>query len=381
MRPWRRLHGPARPGRGRTRRHLRPGALAVWLAVGGVAVATALILAARTGRSPSAGTGAAAQTGAALPAATYTAAHPAPARPGPLPYPVLIADQGSHRLQEVTPSGRVVWSLGPQPAPPAGSVTFGPHGRSVLATGTRSAVLWRIDYYARTTLWRFGRRGHPGAAAGQLNAPTAAYLLPNGRTLVADTRNCRELTIGASGRVLATWGSPQSGFCQTDPARGLFGYPNGDQPQPNGDVLLTFGSGDRIALLGPGGGVLWNVAAPPLYGAVASNAQMLPSAAVLVTGYGSPGVVTAFVPQTGKVLWAYHPTSGPGALHDPTMALPLPGGDALVADSGGHRVLVLDPSTGRVLWSYAGKGADALRDPTGIALDVYRRWPAADARG
>ena len=298
----------------------------------------------------------------ALPAA----GHPPAAWPGPLPYPVLIADQGHHRLLEVTPDRRVLWqyqaAAGGAPVP-AGSVSFSPDGRFVVATDDRLSLIERIDYQARSVTWRFG-------GAGVLNAPTRAHLLADGDTIVADDRNCRELTIDGTGKVVATWGSKQTGYCLTDTAAGRFGYPAGDEPQSNGDTLMAFGSGDRIALLSPTGSVLWDVASPNLYGGYVAAAAMGPDGQVLVTGRGNPGAVVLFDPATGRVAWQYHVASGAGALADPTQAGVLPGGDVLVADTGNNRVIVIDPHTDAIVWSYTD-----LLAPTGVALDTWRGTP------
>ncbi len=323
----------------------------------------------------------------ALPAVRYGPASPPPAWPGPLPYPVLIADQGNHRLLLVSPTKKVLWQYPPSGpkapaaagAAPAEFVSFAPDGGSVIATGEHESVLERIDFYTRTVLWHFGQVGHAGGGSSRLDRPTAGYLLKNGNVLVADVGNCRELLINPAGRVAAVWGQPQSGFCQTDTARRLFGYPNGDQPQANGDILMTFGSGDRIALLSSQGAVIWDKPAPTLYGGVASDAQMAAGGDVLITGYGHPGAVVLWNPQTGAVLWQYHVTSGPGALADPTLALPLPGGNVLVTDSGNNRVVVIDPQTGAIVWSYTGSSPGAtLQDPSAAVLDLWRNWQTVE---
>lgn len=317
-----------------------------------------------------------------LPVPRYTPAQPPPAWPGPLPYPILIADRGDHRLLEVTPAGRTVWQY-PATADadvPASSVSFSPDGRSVVATGEHVSVIERIDYYARTVTWHFGTPGTAGSGSSLLNYPSDAHLLPNGNTIVADIRNCRELTIDADGHVVATWGKPQAGYCLTDPTAGKYGYPSGDAPQANGDILMAFASGYRIALLSSQGKVHWNVASPNLYGGTVADAELLSTGQVLVTGYAKPGAVVLFAPGTGHVAWQYHVTSGPGALADPTQALVMPGGNVLVADTDNNRVVVIDPHTGAIVWQYTG-----LHSPTGVALDTWRDWrgqsSAADAAG
>lgn len=48
-----------------------------------------------------------------LPAVRYARTHLPPAWPGPLPYPVLIADQQNDRLLEVAPNKRILWQYPP----------------------------------------------------------------------------------------------------------------------------------------------------------------------------------------------------------------------------------------------------------------------------
>jgi hypothetical protein len=227
--------------------------------------------------------------------------------------------------------------------------------------------------------WHFGVPGQLGGGSSHLNYPDDAYQLPNGNTIVADIRNCRELTLSPSAKIIQSWGAPQNGYCQTNPANNLFGYPNGDTPQPNGDVLMSFISGDRIALLSPTGKVIWNVAAPDLYGGYVSDAQLLPNGDVLVAGYGKPGIVVEFNPQTGKVVWQYHVTSGPGELNHPSLALPLPNGNVLLNDDYNDRVVVIDPKTNQIVWQYgttgvAGTGPNQLNIPDGVDPDMWHNW-------
>ncbi len=305
------------------------------------------------------------------PPARYSPSNPPPAWSGPLPYPVLIADQGGHRLLEISPTGTVLWSDPPAGAPastvPAGFVSFAPGGSSVIATGEHSNLVQRISFATDRVLWQFPAPG----ASGALHGPTAGYLLSDGEVLLADVGTCHELLLSPSGGV-TTWGLQQHGYCQSDPAKGLLGYPNGDQPQSSGDVLVTLGSGDLVAMLSASGSVLWARPAPTLYGGIASDAQAAGGGLVLVTGDGDPGSVVLWNPQTGAVPWQYHVTSGSGALDHPTMALPLPGGNVLVVDGGNNRLVVIDPHTNTIVWTYT----HALHDPSAAALALWRNWQA-----
>jgi len=312
---------------------------------------------------------------ASLPAVQYSPQRLPPAWAGPLPYPILIA--GGGHLLEVTPTNQVVWQY-PPAGPASGSAAgaplavtdafFAPNGGSVVATAEHQGVVARIDYYAKRIGWRFGVAGQPGGDATHLDYPDDAHALPSGNVMVADIRNCRILTLAPAGAVLASWGAPQAGYCKTDLGKGTFGYPNGDAPQADGSVLVSFSADDHIALLSSAGKVLWDMTAPNLYGGFVSDAQLLPGGDILVCGYGNPGSVVRF--NRHGVVWHYFASSGAGALSDPTTALVLPGGDVLVADSGHNRVVVVDPGTNQIVWQYA----TGLQDPEGIDIDSFRDW-------
>ena len=65
----------------------------------------------------------------------------------------------------------------------------------------------------------------------------------------------------------------------------------------------------------------------------------------------NPGAVLRLSPS-GRTLWRYGPTSGPGRLDHPSLALPLPNGLIVLNDDDRHRVIVLDPRTNRIVWQY-----------------------------
>jgi outer membrane protein assembly factor BamB len=346
------------------------------------------------GRAAAAATGTATGSGTAavstvngLPPAAYSPENPPPAWNGPLPYPILIADEQNDRILEVTPDKRIVWQW-PSPETTAQSRSYGtsgddaffsPDGTKIVTNDEDGSTILRIDYYTGQVDWHFGVPEHAGSDLTHLNYPDDAYLLPNGNTMVADIRNCRELTIGPDQRVVAVWGKPQKGYCQTDPAKGLFGYPNGDTPQPDGDILMTFISGNRIALLSPTGSVIWNVRAPDLHGGYVSDAQLLPNGDVVVAGYGKPGTVVEFDPKSGRVVWEYYVTSGDGELDHPSYATELPNGNFLLNDDANDRVIVIDRASKKIVWQYGqtgvrGKAAGLLNWPDGVDLDLWRDW-------
>jgi hypothetical protein len=164
-----------------------------------------------TGGSVSGSTGSGGAAGTVQAPAT-----PAP-RPGPLPYPILIADRGNSRILEVTPDKRIVWSF---PAPgglPAGQAFVGgddsfftPGGAQIISNEEENGTIAIIDYASRQIVWQYGHPGVEDAGPGFLNYPDDAYELPDGTVIVADIRNCRELFIDQQMQVVQQWGKPAS---------------------------------------------------------------------------------------------------------------------------------------------------------------------------
>jgi hypothetical protein len=106
----------------------------------------------------------------------------------------------------------------------------------------------------------------------------------------------------------------------------------------------------------------------------------------LSVDYTSPGVIETFDPN-GRVLWRFAP-SGARALDHPSLAIPLPNGDILANDDYNDRVIVVDPTTNRIVWQYGhtgrpGSGPGFLNTPDGVDLsppnDLLSRFPRAVA--
>lgn len=73
--------------------------------------------------------------------------------------------------------------------------------------------------------------------------------------------------------------------------------------------------------------------------------------------------------------------SGAGPLDRPMAIASLPGGnEVVVADTGNHRILLVDVSTGSVTAAYGteGPGIDEFRGPAGVVVDVHGRFVIAD---
>jgi hypothetical protein len=291
-----------------------------------------------------------------------------------LPGYLLIADRENNRIIVVNPARKIVWRfprahgggakgtfLGPDDA----FVT--PDGRDVITNQefSETVAIVSLDAHPRV-LWRYGHQGEQGSSAGYLAHPDDAYLLPNGLVSIADIINCRVVWLDRAKHVVRTLG--RAGDCEHDPPRSL-AQPNGDTPLPDGGVLVTE-IGGWVDRFDSRGHLVWSLRTPTDY---PSDAQLLPEGNVLVAGYNSPGRVDIIDPRTHAIVWTYGPSSGPGSLNEPSLALPLPNGTIAVTDDWNHRVVLIDRATRRIVWQYghngvAGASPGYLNKPDGLDL-------------
>ena len=285
---------------------------------------------------------------------------------------LLIADRGNNRLIVVNAHKRILWTY-PSPALPAPSFrfyfpddAFFVHGgHAIIVNEEENDLLAEIAYPSGRTLWTYGHGGVPGSSAGYVHQPDDLYPYPKGGMVVADAKNCRILFLGPAGHYARQIGN---GSCVHGmPA--TVGYPNGDTPLPNGDLLVSELNGSWVSRVSPRGIPIWQY---HLRGLVEpSDPQLLADGTYLVASYASPGAVIRFNDK-GKVLWYYHPTSGRGVLDHPSLAMPLPNGLVAVNDDYHHRVILIDPATDKIVWQYGtgtpGAAPGQLSFPDGMDL-------------
>jgi DNA-binding beta-propeller fold protein YncE len=372
--------GRARIARGPERRGpVARGRLAATL------VAAAAVLATGCGATGSAARSGHADARSANRAATgaqRASADPVLARLGLPPVPagsvlpgyLLIADRENNRIIVVSPDRRIVWRFPRGPGPVRGGPFMGPDdafltpgGANVITNEEFSDTVALISLTRKPRiLWRYGHQDAQGAAPGYLAHPDDAYLLPNGRISVADIINCRVLRLDRARRIVRSIGS--AGDCEHDPPRALK-EPNGDTPLPDGGVLVTE-IGGWVDRFDGRGRLVWSVRTPTDY---PSDAQLLPEGNVLVAGFNAPGRIDIIEPRTGRVIWSYGPRGGHGELDRPSLALALPNGMIAVTDDWHHRVLLIDRATKRIVWQYghdgvAGSAPGYLDKPDGLDL-------------
>lgn len=315
----------------------------------------------------------AAAIGAASPAPSASATASAPAgaaaAAGPFPHGLLIADRGNGRILAVDNAGHIFWQFPVKGSLPGGlpfaadDAFVSPDGKTIVANDEYHQVIYRIDIKTRKVIWQYGHFNVPGSGIGYLHNPDDAYPLANGDIVVADIVNCRILEIAPDKHIVRMIG--QTGVCRVN-APTSYGDPNGDTPLPDGGLLITEIYGSRVVRLSPTGKVLFDIHVPAAY---PSDAQLDANGNVILVDYSSPGAVMAVTPQ-GRVLWRLAPTSGRARMDHPSLGTPLPNGDIVINDDARDRIIVLDPSTGKIVWQYGhtdkpGTAPGYLSDPDG----------------
>ena len=259
---------------------------------------------------------------------------------GPVAGYLMIADRNNNRIIIVSPSKRIVWRQSLSEPDDA----FFTAGYGAITTNQEyNQTAAEIAVRTHRTLWAYGHAGVRGSSPGYLSAPDDTYLVPGGLFLVSDIQNCRVIWIDRAHRVVRSIGSPAS--CAHDPPRSL-SSPNGDTPLADGGVLVTE-IGGWVDRFDRSGKLVYTLRTPTAY---PSDAQLLPNGDILVAGFNTPGRVDELTPN-GKVVWTYAPT-GYWSLDRPSLAVRWPNGMIAITDDWHHRVVVVDPTTKSVVWSY-----------------------------
>jgi PQQ-like domain len=268
---------------------------------------------------------------------------------GPLPGDLLIADRGNDRILLIDPAGHILWRYpsraGQRRLNFDDDAFFTPGGRGIISNEEDNHTIVQIAYPSGRLQWSYGHAGAPGASPGYLNTPDDAYRLRNGLVIVSDNRNCRLLEIRGH-RVVRSIGSPAS--CVHDPPRSL-GSPNGDTPLPDGHILISEIYGSYVDEVTMTGHLVRSFHVPVGY---PSDPQLTQHGNILLADYSRPGAVVIVDRFTGRLLWRYGPSSGPGELDHPSLASMLPNGDVMVVDDYNDRIVIVDPHTNRIVWQY-----------------------------
>lgn len=295
--------------------------------------------------------------------------------PGPLGGYLLIADRGNNRMLLVDGNKQVLWRYPGKHAPTFpfrydDDAFFGPGYSSIITNQEDQDTIEVVSFPGGKVLWHYGHVDRSGSSPGYLHTPDDAYLLPNGRRVVADVGNCRVVFISRQKRIVKRVGT--TGLCEHNPPRAL-ASPNGDTPYSRGRLLVTEIGGSWIDAIDKRGKFLWSVQAPTSY---PSDAQWLGHGKILLAGYSSPGKVM-IMKKSGRILWSYGPASGSGSLDHPSLALKLPNGMIAVNDDFHDRIVVINPTSNKIVWQYGhlnrpGIAHGFLHIPDGMDFLPYR---------
>ncbi|MHB8512441.1 MAG: NHL repeat-containing protein [Actinomycetota bacterium] len=285
----------------------------------------------------------------------------------------LIADRGNNRLLVVDASKNLQWVYPSRStaAPPGGfyfpdDAFFTSHGTGIISNEEENHVVVRITFPSGNLVWSYGHPRAKGWGYGFLNQPDDAYLLRSGSVMVADAANCRVLIINQRKVITNEIGTTR--YCVHHPPNEL-GYPNGDTPLPDGNILVSEIDGSYVDEITPTGKLLWSVHLPVHY---PSDPQQVGPDRYLLASYTRPGAIIEFT-HTGRILFQYRFTSGPKMLDHPSLAEMLPGGLIATTDDYRDRVVIIDPKTKTIVWQYGhtdkpGGGPGYINLPDGFDL-------------
>jgi hypothetical protein len=286
---------------------------------------------------------------------------------------LLIADRGNNRLVVVDTNKNVSWVFPSPTAPPPpqgfyfpDDAFFAKHGTAIITNQEEQNTIIELAFPTGQVLASYGHPGTPGAAAGYLNQPDDAYLLPDGRVTVADAKNCRILFLKSDFTFDFAIGS--KGRCRHDLPNDV-GYPNGDTPLADGNFLVSEINGSYVDEVTGDGIVVWTVQLPITY---PSDPQQIGPDLYLIADYAKPGGIYEFT-REGHIVYSYTFPSGEQMLDHPSLVELLPTGLFCVNDDYRHRVVIIDPTTKQIVWQYgqtdiAGTGSNQLNTPDGFDL-------------
>jgi outer membrane protein assembly factor BamB len=287
---------------------------------------------------------------------------------------LLVADRGNNRMLLLDPASHVVWRY------PSSSTARDPlsfyfpddaffihHGTAIISNQEENETIIELAYPSGKIIWSYGHPKQTGTARGYLHEPDDAYLLKNGQITVADAQNCRVLIINPDETVAHQIGT--DGVCAHNPPFSM-GSPNGDTPLADGNLLVSEINGSWVSEYTLKGKLVWTAQLPVV--GYPSDPQQIGPDKYLIADYSQPGQVVEFN-RKGRILYRYHPSSGPGELNHPSLVELLPSGVFMANDDYNDRMVAIDPGTGAVVWQYGvtgktGRGPGQLNTPDGFDL-------------
>ena len=247
-------------------------------------------------------------------------------------------------------------------------------GHAILVNEEENNLLAEIAYPSGKTIWTYGHAGGPAAPRrATCTSPTTSTLTPEAVSSSPTRRtagSCSSRRRGNPSRQVGQTGNCAPGLPEDRriPERR---HPAAERrPTDQRDQRRT--RQPRHQQRGPSGG---RPRCRALH--VPSDPQLIDRRLHPGGRLRHPGAVIRFSPD-GKVLWYYHPTSGPGCSTIRASAAPLPNGLIAVNDDYNHRVVLIDPRHEQIVWQYGHPGVPA--PSPGYLEHPGRHGPAATRR-
>jgi hypothetical protein len=286
---------------------------------------------------------------------------------------ILIADRNNNRLLSISPLGQTVAEMS-NPSPSDSSLSS--TGHTVFVTQhVQSVVLARrVDNHS--IVFTYGHPGKTGTGDNRLHDPATAQETSSGELVIADRGNCRVLFVAPPSHTpVQTWGTPGECTHHVTSLPMTFAYPSSAFASSNGDVVVTEQNPAWVDILTKDQRLVSAIQLLDFTAPMGANEYETNH--IIVVDRTHPGKIVEFdFSSSSSTLvraWSYPVTTGEGELNHPTLALVLPNGDVLVADSGNDRVIVIDPADNKIVWQYghthvSGSSAGYLHTPESVAL-------------
>lgn len=293
---------------------------------------------------------------------------------------IYIADEKGNRIIRVNVQKQIIWQTH-VPAPDDANPM--PNDGPIIVNSDTHQIVYAVSPRSGQVLHTYGHMGQYGSKSGYLYIPEDSYGMPGNRVMITDPGNERAIMVNwATNQVL--WQYGHTGVESTHP--GYLYWTNNAVPLSNGNVLITDGAapGHRQQLLevSPQGTLVWHITLPSVI-TYPSDAMPVGPGLYALTDYAKPAGLYV-VNWQGKIVWSYMVRSGPGMLNHASSINRLNNGNFLVSDDGNNRVVVINPSTHKIVWQYgttgvSGSGPDQLvgntdSKPYGQALPPFVPW-------
>lgn len=293
---------------------------------------------------------------------------------------ILITDQFNNRVIEIDTAGNIVWqyplvgaspdNIGPGPTIVGTNDAERVGGLTLMAgTGIPAGVAQAsqkclesgcvdnrvlLVNHAGHIVWQYGEFGVAGCGPNQLNVPVQNTFLPNGNVLITDQSNERIIEVkpsGRSGGAIVWWFGQDNSSCN---GASQLNNPNAAELLANGNILISDeNNGRAIEVTHTLPSTIVPNATFTGAGGIAFSgvafASRLPNGHTLITDSNNSRIVETEACADGlscTIFWQFN-TNTPGSNPNgafPTRAVRLANGNTLISDQFNDRVIEVDMS-------------------------------------